>query len=142
MGSVSLEDIKRTIHARASAIDAPPGALPTFGQTEDGARPHVEVDGLVFHYVVVDRGQELLRESFAVLDDLLGRIFQDVTFQMAVDFEVKNRHPDQDCRRQMFAKQLELLNALNPEWAERQRAQLDRVLSEHPFSDSLGGSGI
>lgn len=53
---------------------------------------------------------------------------------MAVDFEVKNRHPGLDCRRQVFAKQLELLSALNPEWAERQRAQLNRVLSEHPLA--------
>ena len=96
----------------------------------------MEVDGPLFHYVIVERGEELVRETFGEVEELLARIFRDVTFQMASHFEVRNRRPNEDSRRLLFAKQLELLGVLSLAWAEQQRALLNRVLSEHPFCDA------
>ena len=77
------------------------------GHTEDFARPHVEVVGPLLHYVVVERGQELLRESFQELEEeLLFRVFKDVTFQMAATFELRNRRPSEDSRRLLFEDSL------------------------------------
>lgn len=142
MGGDHFEEIRERVDRCARSIDAPEHYLPTYGHSEDAARPHVEVDGPVMQYVVVERGQELSRETFADVDGLLARIFKDVTFQMASHFELRNRRPNEDARRVLFAKQLELLGRLSPDWAEQQRATLNRVLLEYPFTDFHPERGV
>lgn len=133
----ALARIRARVRALAKAIDAPARSLPTFGSSEDFARPHIEAIGECIYYVVVERGQELARDSF--LDDaaLLERAFGDVTFEMACDFELRHRRANEDSRRQLFAKKLELLGALDPGWATRERARLVEILRRNPFSDAL-----
>ena len=49
----------------------------TFGNQEDLAKPNIEVDGLLnFHFIIVERGNELERRITKNLDDLLYWIFE------------------------------------------------------------------
>ena len=115
----------------AARIGAPAGHLPTYGQSEDGARPHVEIDVYGrFAYVVVERGAELSRRDTEELDELLGWIFQDVTFAMACDYEARHRVEGEDFRRLLFTYQFELLDQLNPVWTERRKAALGQILED------------
>jgi hypothetical protein len=98
---------------------------------------HVEVDeknGQLF-YVVTERGQELKRDFAVDTDDLLYRIFADVTFEMALRFELDNRIKSKDSRRKMFVKQEELLGILSDKWREREQKEHQRILRSHPFDD-------
>jgi len=119
----------------AAAIGAPTGYLPTYGHSEDFARPHIEFDGAQFHFVVVERGQELERVSSPDPQEIVYRVFEAVTFSMASDYEVRHRRPWRDTRRLLFDKQLELMGKLSPEWKMRTQARLDEALKENPFRD-------
>ena len=134
---LALARIRRRVMQLAVIIAAPDALLPTFGSTEDWGRPHIEVVGELPYYVVVERGQELTRESFADDDALLERVFNSVTVEMAGEFELRNRRSIEDPRRLLFAKQLELIATLDPEWAARSRARITNILREFPFVDQL-----
>lgn len=139
MRQVTLPDVEKQVRELAGHIDAPDFVLPTFGHSEDGARPHIEIDPAGrMHYVVVERGQESERLTFVELDALLYRIFESVTFQMAGQFELKHREVAKDSRRVMFAKQVELLQVLSPTWAEREASRHAEILERHPFRDKTG----
>ncbi|HUK90185.1 MAG TPA: Imm63 family immunity protein [Blastocatellia bacterium] len=131
----SLDEIEYEVERLAAVIGASARALPTFGRSEDGARPHIEVDGSHYHYVVVERGEELRRETTSSLDELLYYVFEAVTFSMAMNYEAAHRVESQDCRRLIFRRQIELLSQLSPEWAETESRDHDRILREHPFDD-------
>lgn len=122
----------------AEIIDAPELLLPTYGVSEDFARPHIEFAGGQYHYVVVERGKEIDRKSSTDIDEILFHVFEGVTFSMAVDFERRRRRRNEDFRRQLFDAQLELLAKLNPDWRRRTRERLDEVLTRHPFVDDDG----
>ncbi len=115
--------------ARASAIDlagvigAPRSLLPTFGSSEDFARPHIEERDGRLHLVVVERGAERDRRIARDLDELLFWVFCGVTFAMASDWEAHHRVDGQDFRVGLLTRQLELLAALSTRWADRYRAQ-------------------
>jgi hypothetical protein len=134
-----LPEVESRVRELARRIGAPDHVLPTFGYSEDGARPHVEIDrdGLL-HYVVVERGQESCRDTAPDLEVLLWYVFRNATFSMACDFELKNRVPLRDSRRTIFAKQVELLGLVSPEWAERKRREHEFTLMRYPFDDSAG----
>ncbi len=133
-----LKDIEELVNQLASKINAPKNYLPTYGYSLDGAHPHIEVDkNGQLYYVIVERGQELRRDYAADLDDLLYRIFVDITFSMACSFEVRHRIKNEDFRRQGFSKQEHLLGLLNEKWKIREQAEHEWILKSYPFDDSV-----
>lgn len=135
----SLADIKAEVDRLAAIIGASDyHALPTYGRTEDFARPHIEVDSHSYHFVVVERGQELERFTTFELDDVFYKIFQNVTFSLAIDYELAHRIETKDSRRITFQKRVDLLAQLSQSWADRQSAELDQILQKHPFDDQSG----
>jgi len=135
MALLTLEQIRDEIERRAPLIGATGDLLPTYGRTEDFARPHIEVDAQQYHFVVVERGEELARVSTTELDELLYRVFEAATFSLACRYELRHRKPLEDSRRQLFRVQVELLAKLDARWGER-RAEAHRLtLLQHPFSD-------
>ena len=135
MELLTLEAVRAEVERLARKIHAPAHALPTYGRTEDGARPHIEVDDRGYHWVVVERGKEYERVTTTSLDELLDRTFACVTHDMAFGYELAHRVDSQDCRRIAFRRQLELLEALSPAWAERRRREQEEILQRNPFND-------
>jgi hypothetical protein len=131
----TLAEIEKLVRSLAARIDAHDGMLPTFGYSEDGARPHVEIDSRGFHYVVVERGQEQSRSTTRDQDELLRLVFNSITFDLACSFEVRNRVGARDPRRLLFSKQVELLAKLSPSWAAREVEDHIDILRKHPFDD-------
>lgn len=134
---MSLEEVKSNVEHLAQRVGASGFVLPTYGHSEGFARPHIEVDDRGYHYVVVERGKELSRFTTTVIDELLYRVFENVTFTLAFDYELKHRVEGQDCRRVGFQHQIELLSALSREWARRSEQEHNQILQEHPFNDCV-----
>jgi hypothetical protein len=87
---------------------------------------------------VTERGQELNRRITSDPDELLYWLVSDLTWAMASDYELAHRVTNQDFRRLLFKKHLELLAAINNGWSQRKQVEYDRVLVEHPFCDGRG----
>jgi hypothetical protein len=136
MTLLSLDEIEREVLRLASRIDASGGLLPTFGYSEDFARPHIEVNEAGYHYVVIERGQEQDRVTTSDLDELLYLVFKSVTFTLAGSYELKHRVEGRDNRRLHFQKQLELMHLLSPQWSDRQAAEQNRILQQYPYDDA------
>ena len=135
MEAITLHEIERRVAELAARIGASGALLPTYGRSEDGARPHIEVDSRGFHYVIVERGEELQRTTSRELDEILWHVFEGVTSALAWSYELANREHGKDARRLAFAHQLVLLGALSADWAERRRAQQRAILEQNPFDD-------
>lgn len=121
----------------AARVGAPADLLPTYGYSEDGARPHIEVDPSGYHYVVVERGQEMSRITTSNFDELLFHVFEHVTFELACQYELKHRVEHRDVRRLIFRRQIELLTVLSQTWADMESQDHERILRQHPYNDSL-----
>ena len=129
-----LDAVRARIAELSARIGAPENYGPTYGRSEDFARPHIEVDR-AYHYVVVERGLELERRSTDDLDALLYWALHDITWQMASDWELANRREGEDSRRQLFARHVELLERLSPSWAARTRDGYETTLRLYPYRD-------
>ena len=134
----TLSEIEQEVIRHAETIGAPSSLFPTFGHTEDFARPHIEVDHRGYHWVVVERGMEQQRFTTQDLDDLLYRIFEAITFSLACNYELQNRDELKDCRRLIFKHQIDLLECLSNEWATKEEKDHARILQSHPFDDLSG----
>jgi hypothetical protein len=139
IGKDMFEEVKKRVNELASEINAPEELLPTYGYSKDFAYPHIEIDNRgAYHYVIIERGEELERKSTKILDELLYWIFANITFSMSSDFELKNRIEEKDSRRMMFNKQEVLIGILNPEWEKLEIKRHSEILKSYPFDDLSG----
>lgn len=130
-----LAEIKAEVERLASLIEVDATYLPTFGLSEQSGRPHIDVDAHGYHYIHAERGSEFARMTTQDLDELLYTALSGATFWMGVRYELRHRVVGQDCRRVMFQRQIELLTAVSPAWAQRRSAEIAGILSEHPLDD-------
>lgn len=131
-----LEQIKRQVERLAVLIGARGDQLPTYGHSEQTGRPHIEVNVRGYHYVTAERGRESGRWTTSDLDELLYEVFRSVTFRMASEYELQHRFAEQDCRRLIFEKQIELISALSLVWAGRLSNEKEKILELYPFDDA------
>ena len=101
--------------------------------THSGA-PHAEIIKGEYHYVVTERGSEFERKIAENSDELLYWFVSDSVFSIACQWELEHRKESEDSRRQLFSKQIELLNHVNPKWAARKEKYHEQVLKENPFT--------
>jgi len=130
-----LAELQKDYDAPCQRI-APVAGHYTFStEREDNGAHHLEYADGVYHYIVTERGLELAHETFTEKDELLYRLVSDTAFWMSVDHEFKNRVEGQDARRIMFAKWVELMERVGPEFAEKTRAKIAGILEENPYLD-------
>ncbi len=101
----------------------------------DGHPTIIEINGQ-YHYVIKERNIEYKRLVFLNENDLLYQVFKDISFEMATDFELDQRIENQDSRRLILKKQLEILTLLNPKWGKRVKKEHRKIISQYPFDDS------
>jgi hypothetical protein len=131
----TIETINHEINIKGNLIDAPKRLLCIPVRPTGDGTPYVEIKDNKCFYVSSERGIEYFRKEINGLDELLFLIFESVTFSMACDFEANNRIENQDTRRQVFAKQLELLGKLDSRWEKRVKKDIEKILENAPYDD-------
>ncbi len=128
---MTLAAVEIIVKALGKQLGAPNHLLPSFGVNYDAAQPEVRVDAKGYHFVVMERGQELQHKVFQQLEELLFEVFSTVTFSMALAYELQHRVKGQDFRIIMFARQVELLAQLDENFAAQHYVEAERLLRKN-----------
>ena len=68
----------------------------------------------------------------STLDD----VFEKITFEMALEYEVAHRIPKQDSRRLLFSYQLKLMNKLSLKWRNQLQKKIVEIVKRNPYQDN------
>ena len=109
---------------------------PFFSET----KPAISDGWYVFwdqQYVLVyeERGKEVERIESQDAKDILYRIFESITFRIASEYELDHRVENQDFRRILFDKQVELLSIIDASFAKKLEEEIKQILMIAPFLD-------
>lgn len=138
MGKIySISTIRKRVREYGKKINAPSHLLSVRASSDGFGTPHIEIDENGYNYVVSERGEEFERRKTKDVDKLLYWILNSIVFIMASDFELKNRKENEDFRRQLFAKEIELMVQIDSKFAQWKKEELDKVLEEYPFDDDF-----
>lgn len=134
---ITKSQIESELHRLAELIGAQSDHLPTVDNSRE-AWPNISFasNGMLY-YQAHERNKEIFSFPAFDLEHLMFMAFKDVTHSMASEHERQNRIPNEDFRRQLFLKQVELLRALSSEWAEQTQNEIDGILRRTPFDDQL-----
>lgn len=130
-----IDVVVREVEKIGAIINAPNSLLVIYSVPVGDGTPHVEIKKGECFYVSSERGCEFSRKKVDTLRELLYLIFERVTTRMAIDYELENRLPSQDCRRIIFSKKLELLGKINPVWEALEKKNIEELLEGNPYDD-------
>ncbi|QSE99208.1 Imm63 family immunity protein [Fulvivirga lutea] len=117
----------------ALIINAPSDYLPTYNTPKGDGHPCVKIEGSKFYLVYEESGIEHERKLAKDLNELMYYVFDDITYLMASDYELKNRESGEDPRKKLLEKQLELMNKISIPFAERLRTRISNILRVSPY---------
>jgi len=109
MPTLNLEDLRNRLETELRKIDGDSGLLPEINSSNDDAKPYIEIGRNGYNYVCRERGEEIFRKMPFDTNELFFEVFDHLTFEMAVSWEVKNRKENEDFRLRLFAKQVDLM---------------------------------
>ncbi|XXJ18184.1 Imm63 family immunity protein [Desulfovibrio caledoniensis] len=127
----SVEELQSEILQIGKIINAPKEYL-TIGDNCSDIVVNVELHDNMYHYYIVERGVEQKRIITSSASDIIFLFIEQASHAVASRYAAQNKTSGLDFRELMFQKQLELLRAINPEWAERRKKEIDRILVEYP----------
>jgi len=139
---MTLEEIKNYIFesGRKIALDDDSKLYPMFSKTSnvfnDGASIYVE--NSKYYYIIMERGQLNKRFESKDLEEVLYPLFESITFSLASDYELNHRIKNEDSRRLLWKKQLELLEKINRNFFVKCQIEIEEILKIAPFNDENG----
>lgn len=128
-------ELEKRILDELSKIDGDSRLLPAINISNGDARPYIEIDTHGYNYVCNERGVEMFRKIPFDTEELIYEVFKDITNKMASKWESQNRKEGEDSRRQLFAKRIELMQRIKPEFGKRIETELQWFLRHAPFKD-------
>jgi len=90
-----------------------------------------------YHYRYVERGIVQNHEITQNLFEVTYYAIKPCIFSMAVQYERKYRIINQDSRRIMFKKELQLFDLIGEDYRQRAEFEINEILKEYPFQDDL-----
>lgn len=135
-------ELKIQFEKIAKQIDFPVERLPYFvksftpGSGHEGNYIKVDLSGEIT-CAYSERGVYDVELLTTNIDEVLYWFFQSIIFSRACDYERKNRIPNQDSRRILFAKEEELIRQINPLWEVKLKSYHADVLTRNPFTDYI-----
>ncbi len=130
----SIEEIRADVLALGEKISTPERLLVLHDKPNSDGTPYLEISNERYSYISSERGYEIFRVETDSLDEILYLIFSRITKRIATDYEISCRVPDQDSRKILFEKQLELLGVLNPEWKKIREREIAEILQRSPYT--------
>ena len=138
---VTLEVIKNRAYMLGQKIDVERDSTlyPQFLEDENlrGEGASIHVNDTLYHYTIMERGKVVKEYESKDLDEILFQLFYDITFDMACKYELEHRNENEDFRRILFTKQLELLQAISNPYYEKGKQRIDEVLGRVPYRDRI-----
>ncbi len=134
----TILELCKKLETENTDIVSPFNYLPEFEYQTIDCTPYIQVSvgrTPLYHYINRERGRLIRHDKTTNLDDLLYWTFSDITFPVALKYELNHRDVTKDFRRILFRKQECLLGQLNPEWRRICEYRHREILKEHPYDD-------
>ena len=118
-------------------IHAPERLLDGYEKPNQYAQPYIEIKFPFYYLIISENGREVKRQRFLNAERLLYAVFEIITFDMALQYELMHRVPLQDSRRVLFFYQLKLMEKLSAKWHKQLQNKIAGIVTLHPYQDGL-----
>ena len=101
----------------------------------EGTYCYADKDG--YHYRYVERGIVQKHDISQTLFEITYLVMESQIFHMATNYERNNRINNQDSRRIIFEKVIQLFSEIGDDYKLKAESKIKNILEDFPFEDEL-----
>ncbi len=135
--SLTIAEIQRQVDEMILRAGFPTHSVNVCSAPYGDGTPYISFENDLYNYIYSERGYELSRKVTRSLNTLLYWIMSEFAYQIAYQYELEHRIKDRDGRRIAFPKFIEIMAYMNPAWESEARYEIQKILAEAPYDDSL-----
>lgn len=102
---------------------------------KDAEGTYAYSDGVSYHYVFTEKGEVTSHKISDNLFELSYWIYDDQVFNIAFKYAKNNKENNQDLRRLLFAKEMELLGLIGENYRKKCEITIEEILKISPYND-------
>ncbi|MHA3116376.1 hypothetical protein E0H86_10710 [Acinetobacter sp. ANC 4635] len=106
-----------------------------WNSVQNDGNPYISIQEDNYWYISAERGEIYFDKKTNNFEELCYWIMDDFISSYSYKFELKNRVREQDFRRIVFSKQIELFGLISDEWKSRKEESIKQILKRSPFND-------
>ena len=134
---LNINEIQHEVDKLTLKINYPAHSITLCTAPSGDGTPYISFDNEEYNYIYSERGYEFSRKISKSIDDLLYWIMHSFVSEVAFAYELKHRIHGRDGRRMAFPMIVELMANMNSEWGIRSQEDINEILSNAPYNDSL-----
>lgn len=134
---VNIDEIQRQADEMILRAGFPKHSVNLCSAPYGDGTPYISFENDSYNYIYSERGYEFSRKVTHSLNTLLYWIMSEFVYKMAYQYELDHRVEGRDGRRIAFPKFIEIMANMNPAWESEARVDIQKILAEAPYDDSL-----
>lgn len=134
---VNIDEIQRQADEMILRAGFPKHSVNLCSAPYGDGTPYISFENDSYNYIYSERGYEFSRKVTHSLNTLLYWIMSEFAYKMAYQYELDHRVEGRDGRRIAFPKFIEIMANMNPAWESEARVDIQKILAEAPYDDSL-----
>lgn len=134
---VNIDEIQRQADEMILRAGFPEHSVNLSSAPYGDGTPYISFENDSYNYIYSERGYEFSRKVTHSLNTLLYWIMSEFAYQIAYQYELEHRVEGRDGRRIAFPKFIEIMANMNPDWESEARVDIQKILAEAPYEDSL-----
>ena len=134
---LSIAEIQKKVDEMALRAGLPRHSINLCTEPIGEGTPYITFENNMYNYIYSERGYEFSRRVTKSLDELLYWIMSELAHKAAFQYELDHRVEGRDGRRIAFPKFIELMANMNSAWESEARHEIQKILAESPYDDSL-----
>lgn len=134
---VNIDEIQKQVNEIILRAGFPKHSVNLCSAPVGDGTPYISFENDSYNYIYSERGYEFSRKVTHSLNTLLYWIMSEFACKIAYQYELDHRVEGRDGRRITFPKFIEIMANMNPAWELEARNEIQNILAEAPYDDSL-----
>ncbi len=134
---ISIDEIQKEVDEMILRSGFPRHSVNICSSPIGDGTPYISLENNTYNYIYSERGYEFSRKVTKSLDKLLYWIISEFSYRIAFQYELDHRIKGRDGRRIAFPKFIEIMANMNPAWVSEAQCEIQKILTETPYDDSL-----
>lgn len=134
---VNIDEIQKQVNEIILRAGFPKHSVNLCSAPYGDGTPYISFENSSYNYIYSERGYEFSRKVTYSLNTLLYWIISEFAYKIAYQYELDHRVEGRDGRRIAFPKFIEIMANMNPAWESEARNEIQNILVEAPYDDSL-----
>lgn len=89
-----------------------------------------------YHILYMEKGKVREDKITSEKEEVLLSIVEIISFDIAMEYAIKNREEGRDFRRELFKKEIEIFSLFGEKFEKKKRSEIEEILKRNPYNDS------